>query len=572
MNIASRLVDRAAQAGEAPALIDVAHGQPRVTSFAQLDDASARGAALLLALGCQPGDAVVLLHRMSLELYAALVAVFRLGLVAVVPDPSASRAQVAAALEALPLTGFIGGRKAHLLRWLHPSLRASRWAVSLDGWVPAARSWRASHTLAPYTPVADVAADAPALVTFTSGSTSVPKVAVRSHGFLLAQHDVLERTLQLRPGDVDLSTLPVFVLANLASGVTSVIPDADLRRPGQIAPGPVIAQVMRHLATRTAASPGLLGRLVEECERTGTTLPLSTVHVGGAPVFPRLLDAVARAAPGARVVCGLRLDRGRADRRDRPRRHHRRRPPAHACGRRPGRRDAGARDRAAHPEGPVASGSRGRAHCCRVREPRGAAWRARGDRGPRRPRASWLLPGPRRRGDEVPRRRAGLASHRRRRLPRARRPAVAARPLPGAGRGRPRRALSLFGRVRRHALRGRVQGGVRPARGRARAAGAARCPVTRPTSRRWPPSSPGRISPRFASIQTSRSIAVTTPRSTTRRCRGCWPPRRRDRSAFLTRDALRRSIGLLGSPPWRMTSAAPSTCSSRCSDATPSTN
>ena len=48
MNIASRLVDRAAQAGDTPALIDVARGQPRITSFAQLDDASARGAALLL--------------------------------------------------------------------------------------------------------------------------------------------------------------------------------------------------------------------------------------------------------------------------------------------------------------------------------------------------------------------------------------------------------------------------------------------------------------------------------------------------------------------------------------------
>ena len=35
----------------------------------------------------------------------------------------------------------------------------------------------------------------------------------------------------------------------------------------------------------------------------------------------------------------------------------------------------------------------------------------------------------------------------------ARWPAVAARPVPGAGRGRPRRRLSLLGRVRRHALR-----------------------------------------------------------------------------------------------------------------------
>ena len=301
-NIATRLVDRAARHGGAPALIDVVDGRPRVTSFAELDDASARGAALLRELGCRPGEAVVLLHRMSLELYAALIAVFRLGLVAVVPDPSASRAHVAAALTDLPLSGFIGGRKAHLLRLLHAPFRASPWAVSLDGWLPLTRSWSDAQALAPHTSIAAVAADAPALVTFTSGSTSVPKVAVRSHRFLLAQHDVLDRTLQLRAGDVDLSTLPVFVLANLASGVTSVIPDADLRTPGAIDPGPVVAQMRRHQVRRTAASPGLLGRLVDESVRTRTPLPLDTVHVGGAPVFPRLLDAIAGAAPRARVV------------------------------------------------------------------------------------------------------------------------------------------------------------------------------------------------------------------------------------------------------------------------------
>ena len=42
------------------------------------------GAALLHGLGARAGDAVVVLHPMSLELYAALIAVFRLGMIAVV--------------------------------------------------------------------------------------------------------------------------------------------------------------------------------------------------------------------------------------------------------------------------------------------------------------------------------------------------------------------------------------------------------------------------------------------------------------------------------------------------------
>ena len=302
MNIAARLATRAERQPDAPAIIDTWRGRPRVTSFAALDRAGARGAALLQALGARPGDAVVVLHPMSLELYAALIAVFRLGMVAVVPEPSASRAQVAAALSPLPIAGFIGSRKAHLLRLRHPVFRRARWTVSLDGWLPFTTRWQAGDARPALDTLAPVDADTPALVTFTSGSTSVPKVAVRSHGFLLAQHDVLEHSLHLAPRQVDLSTLPIFVLANLASGVTSVLPDADLRAPGQIDAGPVLAQARTHGVTRTAASPGLLARLADECARTSTTIPLASIHVGGAPVFPPLLDRLAAMAPGADVV------------------------------------------------------------------------------------------------------------------------------------------------------------------------------------------------------------------------------------------------------------------------------
>lgn len=302
MNIATRLAERAARHGAMPAIIDVAGGRPRTTTFAELNDQAARGAALLAKLGARPGDAVVVLHRMSAELYAVLVAAFRLGLVTVVPDISASRQQVTAALAEVPLAGFVGGRKAHLLRLAYPALRRVSWAVSVDGWVPGATTWARHARETPDETIVDVSADAPALITFTSGSTALPKVAVRSHGFLLAQHDVLARTLALTPGEVDLSTLPIFVLANLASGVTSVIPDADLRVPAAVAPGPVLSQAARHHVTRTAASPGLLGPLVGEAEARGETLPFTTIHVGGAPVFPPFLDRLAAAAPRARVV------------------------------------------------------------------------------------------------------------------------------------------------------------------------------------------------------------------------------------------------------------------------------
>jgi acyl-CoA synthetase (AMP-forming)/AMP-acid ligase II len=97
--------------------------------------------------------------------------------------------------------------------------------------------------------------------------------------------------------------LPIFVLANLASGVTSVLPEADLRSPGKIIPGPVLAQIRRHRIASTAASPAFLSRLLDEREQGGAAMSsLSRIYVGGAPVFPSLLRKAKRVCPQAEII------------------------------------------------------------------------------------------------------------------------------------------------------------------------------------------------------------------------------------------------------------------------------
>jgi len=303
VNIAEILQRQARERPNAPAIIDMHAGRERVTTFAGLEAASARGAALLRKTGLVSGDTVLVFQPMTAELYIALMALFRLGMTAMFLDPSAGREHMERCCAIRPPAALIASPKAHLLRLVSPALRRIPNKFCFGRFMPGCHSWNRAEQLPPHLSITACTADTPALITFTSGSTGQPKAAVRSHGFLLEQHRVLERAIHLTPGAIDLTTLPVFVLANLASGVTSLLPDADLRRPGAIEAGPVLRQIDRYHPASVVASPAFLERICAVCESTGRTLSgFRYVFTGGAPVFPDHLDRFAATFPDAELV------------------------------------------------------------------------------------------------------------------------------------------------------------------------------------------------------------------------------------------------------------------------------
>jgi len=303
MNIAKILQRQARQRPDEPAIIDVHRGRDRITTFADLEASAARGAALLKACGLMAGDTALVFLPMSVELYITLMALMRLGVTAMFLDPSAGREHVARCCAIRQPNALIASPKAHLLRLVIPALRRVPHRFVFGPYLPGTVPWSRSDRLTPYLPIAECTTDTPALITFTSGSTGLPKAAVRSHGFLLEQHRVLKRALHLSAGTVDLATLPVFVLANMASGVTSLIPNADLRRPGSIKAEPVLRQIERHRPASIVASPAFIERLCDSCNAAGGTMAgFRYVYTGGAPVFPDQLDRFAAVFPGADVV------------------------------------------------------------------------------------------------------------------------------------------------------------------------------------------------------------------------------------------------------------------------------
>jgi olefin beta-lactone synthetase len=298
MNIATILEEQARRCGDRPAIVE----RDRSITFAELDSAAAAAAGDLAAAGLRAGMRALVFSPMSIALYTTMIGLFRLRVTAVFVDPSAGRDRLDKCVTRVRPDAFVAVPRAHWLRLTSSAIRAIPIKAAIGGAVPFATTVARDQSRQ-RCGVDPCDADTPAIITFTSGSTGEPKAAVRTHGFLVAQHRALVESLDLAPGDVDLCTLPIFLLANLASGVTSVIPDADLRSPAAIDPVPVDAQIRATQPTRTVASPAFLSRLVTYAAEAGR--PLDTfrhVYTGGAPVFPWVLDAIASASPDASVV------------------------------------------------------------------------------------------------------------------------------------------------------------------------------------------------------------------------------------------------------------------------------
>jgi acyl-coenzyme A synthetase/AMP-(fatty) acid ligase len=257
-------------------------------TYADLDRWSVALGAAYRRAGIGAGVRVLVALGMTPTLYAVLMALWRLGAVAVFPEPAAGLAGLAHAVRMASPRAYVGPS------WLHALCRCWPGLPRLGRRLPATTEQASGRgaTLPP-------GVDDPALITFTSGSTGRPKGIVRSHGFLRAQLEALTPLLAGGADDVDLVSLPMFVLANLGLGTPSVIPDGPLRRPAAMEAARLRLQMAAHGVTRLVAPPSVCAVLAEG---GGAPLPLRRIATGGGPVFPNLLRALAAAAPQAEIV------------------------------------------------------------------------------------------------------------------------------------------------------------------------------------------------------------------------------------------------------------------------------
>jgi acyl-CoA synthetase (AMP-forming)/AMP-acid ligase II len=312
-NVAAHLPKMARLQPDTPAIfIPLSNGQQPTRydqyTFAQLDRESNRMAHALESIGIRRGVRTVLMVPPGFEFFALTFALFKIGAVPVLVDPGMGVKNLKVCLGEAQPQAFIGIPKAHLARvllgWGKPSVkilltvgRRLFWGGSTLAKLLTTVAYDSHYE------TAQTEDDETAAILFTSGSTGVPKGAVYSHGNFSAQVELMRQVYDIRPGEIDLPTFPLFALFAPALGMTSVIPEMDFTRPADVDPAKIIAAIEKFQITTMFGSPALINRVGRYGEAQGIKLPsLKRAISAGAPVPAAVLERFTKMLSGEAQV------------------------------------------------------------------------------------------------------------------------------------------------------------------------------------------------------------------------------------------------------------------------------
>jgi long-chain acyl-CoA synthetase len=276
LNLASILTGGAERAADAAA---IRLGEAEL-SYADLDDRSARLAALLRERGFEPGDRVGVMLPNVPEFPIAYYGVLRAGGVVVPMNVLLKRREIAFYLQ------DSGGKL--LLAW-HGFGEEARAGAQEAGAelieVEPSAFGAALEGLEPAAGLAETADEDTAVILYTSGTTGKPKGAELTHANLLTNAEVCMRTTsEIQAGDVVFGGLPLFhsfgqtvaMNASLKIGAClTLVPKFD--------PGEALETIERDGVTHFYGVPTMFGALLHHPERERfDTSSVRTCITGGA--------------------------------------------------------------------------------------------------------------------------------------------------------------------------------------------------------------------------------------------------------------------------------------------------
>lgn len=287
MNISNLFFEAAKRHPNKLAIID----NKRSVTFSELSHEVKRTAAYFHSKGIQKHDRVLVFVPMSLDLYRIVLAIFSIGATAVFIDEWSNKDRIRQSSKLAQCKGLVGSRKIRFLSYLFSETRAiplklSSKKMSVD-----------QH------PTEDMSGKDSALITFTTGSTGLPKAADRSHEFLGVQFEILKKEINPKSDEVDLVNLPIVLFVNLAAGCTSVIPTYSSKQPLKTKWNLILDQISSYGVNRITGSPYFTYGLADFLKQSNKkNTDIHKIFTGGGPVFADEAAEMISAFPNSEIT------------------------------------------------------------------------------------------------------------------------------------------------------------------------------------------------------------------------------------------------------------------------------
>ncbi|MCB0519581.1 MAG: AMP-binding protein [Lewinellaceae bacterium] len=262
------------------------------TTFGKLELAVRKTARYLTEKGIQRQDRVLVLVPLSIDLYRVTLALNYIGAAAIFVEDWITFQQIGACCEAAKPKAVVTHWKGLIYSWLKPALRRIPLKINLAGYA----------NKAPLEVAPQLRPEDEAIVSFTSGTSAVPKMLVRDFQFLNHQFYTLREVKQSRSDEVELLTLPAFLFLNLAMGSTSVLADFNKLKPDHFEPQKIAQQIVKHKVNSICASPSFLLKLCNAGLDAPIKSTIKNITTGGAPVFPGDAAQMTEHFPNAKIT------------------------------------------------------------------------------------------------------------------------------------------------------------------------------------------------------------------------------------------------------------------------------
>lgn len=282
-NIISLLLE---QVRNAPGSLAIEYGDERI-AYRDLLCKIRHFAELMHKRGIAKGARVLVMHKSCPDLFAALLAMIGKGCTVIFAEEWTRIRDLELCAKQTECDFILTNSKGWLLTRFYPGLRSVKSMrlskLKTDG---------QSAFEAEYLEIGH-----PAIISFSSGTSGLPKSIIRTHQILESQFNALKKHILQIPGRSMCTNFPVVILLNLGLGIPTYI-SSNIRMSNlskSNIPG-LYEELSGKNISQWAFSPYLLRQLAAYViSQHKKVLAPKRILTGGSPVFPAYIDAIRKA-------------------------------------------------------------------------------------------------------------------------------------------------------------------------------------------------------------------------------------------------------------------------------------